>query len=127
MTLRVQKCLESIQERMKAQRPGQGNYCTIKILDTVRHIPIESILYFEAVGRRHTLLLHLDQELLEFNSSLEHFAESLGEDFWRCHRSYLVNRARIRAVHLKEQTVEMDNGETCLLSRKAKSEYQMRK
>lgn len=60
MTLRVQKCLESIRERMEAQRPGQGNYCTIKILDTVRHIPVDSILYFEAVGRRHILQLHLD-------------------------------------------------------------------
>ena len=124
MTLRVQKCLESIRERMEAQRPGQGNYCTIKILDTVRHIPVDSILYFEAVGRRHILQLHLDEELLEFNSSLDHFAEELGEKFWRCHRSFLVNRSRIQAVHLKEQLVELDNGETCLLSRKAKSVYQ---
>ena len=123
MTSRVQQCLESIRERMEAQRPGQGNYCTVKILDTVRHIPVSNILYFEAVGLRHTLQLHLDDELLEFNSSLDHFAAQLGEGFWRCHRSFLVNRERIRAVHLKEQLVELDNGETCLLSRKAKSEY----
>lgn len=125
MTLRVQRCLESICERMRDMRPGQGNYCTIKILDTVRHIPIDSILYFEAVGRRHTLRLHLDQELLEFNDSLSHFEEKLGDIFWRCHRGYLVNRERIRTVRLKEQVVEMNNGEICLLSRKAKSEYQV--
>lgn len=124
MRYRVQQCLESIRERMQSQRPGQGSYCTVKILDSVRHIPIDSILYLEAVGYRHTLRLHLDEELLEFNSSLDHFATQLGEHFWRCHRSFLVNRTRIRAVHLKEQLVELDNGETCLLSRKAKSEYQ---
>ena len=123
MTTRVQSCLESIRERMQAQRPGQGNYCTVKVMDTVRHIPVESILYLEAVGYRHTLRLHLDGELLEFNSSLDRLADQLGEGFWRCHRSFLVNRDRIRAVHLKEQTVELDNGETCLMSRKAKSEY----
>ena len=50
MTGRVQKCLESIRERMEAQRPGQGSYCTVKILDTVRHIPTDSILYLEAVA-----------------------------------------------------------------------------
>ena len=120
MTKRVQKCLESIVERMQSQRPGQGNYCTVKILDTVRHIPIDHILYLEAVGYRHTLRLHLDDELLEFNSSLNHFAKQLGDTFWRCHRSFLVNRSRI---HLKEQTVEMDNGDICLLSRKAKQDY----
>lgn len=124
MTLRVQKCLESICERMQDTRSSQGNYCTIKILDTVRHIPMDSILYFEAIGRRHTLRLHLDQELLEFNSSLSHFEKELGEKFWRCHRGYLVNRERIQTVRLKEQLVEMDNGEICLLSRKGKSEYQ---
>ena len=37
MTGRVQRCLQSIVERMQAQRPGQGNYCTVKILDTVAH------------------------------------------------------------------------------------------
>ena len=124
MITRVQSCLESIRERMLSQRPGQGSYCTVKILDTVRHIPTDSILYLEAVGYRHTLRLHLDEELLEFNSSLDHFAAQLGGGFWRCHRGFLVNRNRIRSVHLKEQLVELDNGETCLLSRKAKSEYQ---
>ena len=123
MDARVRDCLESIQERMLSQRPGQSNYCTIKILDTVRYIPLEDILYFEAVGYRHTLRLHLISELLEFNSSLEHFEKELGETFWRCHRGYLVNRAHIRNVRLKEQLVELDNGETCLLSRKAKSAY----
>ena len=109
---------------MLSQRPAQGSYCTVKILDTVRHIPTDSILYLEAVGYRHTLRLHLDNELLEFNSSLDHFAAQLGDGFWRCHRGFLVNRNRIRSVHLKEQIVELDNGETCLLSREAKSEYQ---
>lgn len=127
MAVRVQGCLESIQARMQAQRPGQGSYCTIKILDTVRHIPTDEILYFEAVGYRHTLRLHLNDELLEFNSSLGHFEEELGGTFWRCHRGFLVNRSRIKAVRLKEQLVELDNGDTCLLSRKAKSEYQAAK
>ncbi len=123
MALRVRRCLESIRERMQAQPPGQGNYCTVKILDTVRHIPLASILYFEAVGYRHTLRLHLDEELLEFNSSLDHFSAELGDAFWRCHRGFLVNRDRVKAVHLKGQQVELDNGEVCPLSRKAKSGY----
>ena len=68
-------------------------------------------------------MLHMDGEVLEFYSSLGHFEEKLGEGFWRCHRSFLVNRARIRSVRLKENLVELDNGETCLLARKAKAEY----
>lgn len=123
MSVRVQNCLVSIQERLRDEPSGQGRYCTLKLFDTVRHIPLEDILYFEALGYKHTLCLHMVNELLEFNSSLDHFGEQLEEGFWRCHRGFLVNRGHIRAVHLKEQTVELDTGEECPLSRKAKTEY----
>ncbi|MEZ3444610.1 MAG: LytTR family DNA-binding domain-containing protein [Lachnospiraceae bacterium] len=123
MAGRVNACLESICERLMNEPDGKNAYCTIKLFDTVRHIPLQKILYFEAVGSRHTLVLHMDDEVLEFNSSLNHFEEKLGAAFWRCHRSFLVNRARVRNVWLRENMVELDNGETCLLSRKAKAEY----
>ena len=121
MSVRVRDCLVSIQERLRNEPSGQGRYCTLKLFDTVRHIPVEDILYFEALGYKHTLRLHLVNELLEFNSSLDHFAEQLGEGFWRCHRGFLVNREHIRAVYMKEQLVELDTGEKCPLSRKAKA------
>ncbi|MBD5542020.1 MAG: response regulator transcription factor [Lachnospiraceae bacterium] len=123
MSVRVRDCLTSIRERLRDEPSGQGRYCTLKLFDTVRHIPIEDILYFEALGYKHTLRLHLVNELLEFNSSLDHFGEQLGDSFWRCHRGFLVNREHIRTVHLKEQIVELDTGERCPLSRKAKAEY----
>lgn len=123
MSVRVRDCLASIRDRLQDEPSGQGRYCTLKLFDTVRHIPTEDILYFEALGYKHTLCLHLVNELLEFNSSLDHFEKQLGDGFWRCHRGFLVNREHIRTVHLKEQIVELDTGEECPLSRKAKSEY----
>ena len=123
MSVRVRDCLTSIQDRLRDEPSGQGRYCTLKLFDTIRHIPIEDILYFEALGYKHTLRLHLVNELLEFNSSLDHFGEQLGDGFWRCHRGFLVNREHIRTVHLKEQIVELDTGEECPLSRKAKAEH----
>lgn len=101
---------------MEAVPPANGQVRVILLQE-------KKELYLEAVGYRHTLRMHLTDELLEFNSSLEHFSRQLGKNFWRCHRSFLVNRSHIRTVHLKEQIVELDNGETCLLSRKVKSEY----
>lgn len=123
IAVRVRDCLTSIQDRLRHEPSGQGRYCTLKLFDRVRHIPVDDILYFEALGYRHTLRLHLVNELLEFNSSLDYFGEQLGEGFWRCHRGFLVNRGHIRSVHLKEQIVELDTGEKCPLSRKAKAEY----
>lgn len=101
---------------MEAVPPANGQVRAILLQE-------KKELYLEAVGYRHTLRMHLTDELLEFNSSLEHFSRQLGKNFWRCHRSFLVNRSHIHTVHLKEQIIELDNGETCLLSRKAKNEY----
>ena len=123
MSLRVRDCLSSIQDRLRDEPSGQGRYCTLKLFDTVRHIPVDDILYFEALGYKHALRLHMVGELLEFNSSLDHFEGQLGEGFWRCHRGFLVNRSHIRLVRLKEQIVELDTGEECPLSRKAKAAY----
>ena len=123
MAVRVRDCLTSIQERLRNEPSGKGQYCTLKMFDTVRHIPIEDILYFEALGYKHTLRLYLINEILEFNNSLDHFQEQLGEGFWRCHRGFLVNRDHIKVVHMKEQIVELDTGAKCALSRKAKAEY----
>ncbi len=123
MSLRVRDCLSSIQDRLRDEPSGQGRYCTLKLFDTVRHIPVDDILYFEALGYKHALRLHMVGELLEFNSSLDHFEGQLGEGFWRCHRGFLVNRSHIRLVRLKEQIVELDTGGECPLSRKAKAAY----
>ena len=50
MAVRVRECLISIQERLASEQPKNGRYCTIRLFDTVRHIPVETILYFEALG-----------------------------------------------------------------------------
>lgn len=126
MSERVRVCLESICERLLHEPAGKKAYCSLRLFDTVRHIPLQDILYFEAAGHRHTLLLHMDNEVLEFNSSLNYFEEELGVDFWRCHRSFLVNRSRISNVRLKENLVELDSGDTCLLARKAKAEFRIK-
>ena len=61
MSVRVRDCLVSIQDRFRNEPAGQGRYCTLKLFDTVRHIPVEDILYFEALGYKHTLRLHYNR------------------------------------------------------------------
>ena len=120
MTMRVQSCLESIRERMEAQRPGQGNYCTVKILDTVRHIPIDSILYLEAVG--HYVRLHQSSgETLEWKQSFSAvLAELPAEAFVRIHRSFCVNLMHVS--RLTRKSCFLDEGMELPLSRSAYQE-----
>ncbi|MDO4272230.1 MAG: LytTR family DNA-binding domain-containing protein [Eubacteriales bacterium] len=120
ITERIQTCLANAEARILAESKENTQYYTLKISDTVRHIPLSRILYFEAIGRKHLVLLRMTDEMLEFYGSLTAIEEEVGERFWRCHRGYLVNREHIHEIHLKENSVELTNGERCLLSRRAK-------
>ena len=45
--------------------------------------------------------------------------EEQSNDFYRCHKSYLINRKHISKVIKSERIVEMSNGERCLVSVRA--------
>lgn len=121
MRKRIQVCLRSIEQRINDEAKIGGRYYSLKIFDVVHHIPIDNILYFEAQGRTHQILLYMEDEVIEFNGSLSQIAVELGEEFWRCHRGYLVNTKQIRYIHLKANEVELVNKAKCLLSRRAKA------
>lgn len=117
---RIQTCLANAEKRILAESKEDTPYYPLKMADTIRHIPLSQILYFEAIGRKHLVLLRLTNETIEFYGSLTAIEEELGDGFWRCHRGYLINREHIHEIHLKENFVELTNGEQCLLSRRAK-------
>lgn len=121
---RLQDCLYSIQQRLQDEQTDKSEYYTIKIFDTIRHIPIQEILYFEADGKQHRICLHMENENIEFFGSLQAVENKLGDAFFRTHRGFLVNRKRVACIDLKESTVQLDNGETCLLSRSARRTIQ---
>lgn len=117
---RIQSCLANAEKRILAEPKEDTPYYPLKMADTIRHIPLSQILYLEAIGRKHLVLLRLLNETVEFYGCLTAIEEELGKGFWRCHRGFLVNREHIHKIHLKENFVELTNGEHCLLSRRAK-------
>lgn len=117
---RIQACLKSIDQRLCDESNEDGGFYTLKILDEVRHIPVNKILYFEAAGRNHQIFLHMEDEIISFYGSLQQLEEELGGKFWRCHRGYLVNLYRVSRIFVKTNEIELDNQERCLLSRRAR-------
>ena len=70
-------------------------------------IPITDIFYAEAFS--HTILLHLADGEESLRMRMSDLQELLGEDFCRCHRSYIVSLEHIR--HLSRSAVFLDNGQ----------------
>lgn len=117
---RILECLQRVSQLMQQERFDQSKYYTVKVFDTVYNIPLRKILFFETSSQKHKVILHTDTERLEFFESLQAIEERIGSGFIRTHRSCLVNRMRIRAIRLKDDCVELDSGDVCPLSRKAK-------
>ena len=54
--------------------------------------------------------------MIEFSGQLKDVQAQLDSRFYRCHRSYIVNKHNIKEIDFKQSIVYMTNGETCLLS-----------
>ncbi|WP_258379416.1 LytR/AlgR family response regulator transcription factor [Enterococcus plantarum] len=103
---------------MTNDRGNQKNLFKLKDGDTVRSIDTEDIIFFESSVASHKIILHLENGEIEFYGALKEIEEQC-KSFYRCHKSYLINRNHISKIIKSERTVEMSNGETCLVSVRA--------
>lgn len=81
-------------------------------------VPLEDIIYFETSENIHKVLLHSENRIIEFHAKLKDVELSLDDRFYRCHRSFIVNRHKIKEINLKEHIVIMKNDAVCFASSK---------
>ncbi|BAL00629.1 hypothetical protein OBV_34300 [Oscillibacter valericigenes Sjm18-20] len=80
---------------------------TISVSGETRRIPYQEILYFEA--REKHIFLRTRHSEVSFYDTMEHLSEILPEDFLRCHKSYIVNTAHVRALSLAKSSLWLDD------------------
>lgn len=116
---RMVQCLlhiQKIENSEKRQIPTE--IFSIHIGSKTREVPLEDILFFKVEA--HKILLHTQNGILEFSGRLKEIESKLNADFYRCHRSYIVNTKNIESVIEDENLVQMKNGETCPFSSRLK-------
>lgn len=86
----------------------------LPLKDGIRRLSVASIRYIEAFS--HDLLIHTDQSYFSVKITMNEMGKTLGPEFFRCHRSFLVNMRRVRKI--TKNSLEMDNGDVLPLSRK---------
>ena len=85
----------------------------------VKYIPYENIYYFEA--RKRKLYIRTLTEEYTFNSTLENIEQIVGDQFIRCHRSFVVNSRKIVSIVLSDNIIKLANDIIVPLSRGYKS------
>lgn len=79
----------------------------------------KDILYVESAKRQ--VEIHTLKENITVYATMKHMEEQLGEEFYRCHRGYLVNLAYVAGYG--NGAVRLQNGETVYLAREKYSEF----
>ena len=116
----IRHCLKVITERMRREEGEEREFFSVKVMDVVRHIPVDEIVFFETAGRTHRIELHAVNDRMDFIGSMQDLEEKFGKGFLRVHRAYLVNVEQIAQLDLKSREILMKNGEKCIFSRNMK-------
>lgn len=93
----------------------QKNF-TIKAEDKIINIEYNKILFFETSNIIHKVVLHAVDRQIEFYAKMKDVEVKLDERFYRCHRSFLVNKDNIKEIDKNNRVAYMINGQECLVA-----------
>lgn len=114
--VKIRECLLKAMERYTLQTNRTHKVYTIETGGRKISVDYEDILFFETSCNIHKVILHAKDRQIEFSCTIKELTGILGDDFVRCHRSFLANRNNIKEVDAKNRMIYFTNGETCLMS-----------
>lgn len=79
---------------------------------------MDEILFFETSDKIHKISIHLEKRKIEYYGTMREIEKKVDENFFRCHRSFLINLNKINYVDKELKKIVMVNGENCYLSNK---------
>lgn len=90
------------------------NFLLIKVDGLTKKIFLQDIFYIESQNKK--VVIHTTNEIFEVYGKMDAYEIALAENFFRCHRCYLVNMAKISAYN--SDTIQLCNDEKILISAK---------
>lgn len=113
---RVYECILKANQRFSsAKNKVHGNF-SVKVNEKVFTVDYDDILFFETSPNVHKIILHCKNRQMEFLGKIKEIEKQVDGRFYRCHRSFLVNRDNIREIDFQKRVIYMVNGDECLIS-----------
>lgn len=94
---------------------SEEQYFSLETKKGIVRLPYDRIYCFEASMKR--VLVRLKREEYSYYDTLETLGTILPQEFWRCHRSYIINSNRIREYNSVLNAVVMEDGSQIPVSR----------
>lgn len=113
---KIHECLLNVQEKYTSLNNNVTKTYVINQADKCITVDYDEILFFETSTNIHKIILHAKKRIIEFNGQLKDIEKQLDYRFYRCHRSYIINKDNIAEVDFNNLIAHMNNGETCPVS-----------
>lgn len=113
---RIQQCIADAHTKYSAKSTELQKIFTIKSDDKIVNIEYRKILFFETSPTIHKVIVHAVDRQIEFYAKMKEIEEKLDDRFYRCHKSFIVNKDNIKEIDVNNRCIYMINGEQCLIS-----------
>jgi two-component system response regulator AgrA len=112
----IRKCIIDANTKYSGTLNKLQKNFSMKINGRIVNVEFRKILFFETSSKVHKIALHATDRQVEFYAKMKDIEDKLDGRFFRCHRSYLVNKDNIKEIDSKKKLAYMVNGEKCLIS-----------
>lgn len=112
---RVNSCILKAFNTYYKEKHMEG-YITINTDGRVINIRLSDIVFIETTATAHKIRIHEENRQIELYANLKDMQQKLTPNFYRCHKSYIVNKDKIRELDRKSNKVIMTNEEECYVS-----------
>ena len=102
-------------QRLSGEDEDDGSVFTVKSGAETKLLRTCDIFLFEAQGRK--VALRTKAQEISFYSSFDQLMSQLPDSFLRCHRGYIVNIRKMKAVNFSESTILLSDGSNVPFSR----------
>ncbi|MCL2016731.1 MAG: LytTR family DNA-binding domain-containing protein [Defluviitaleaceae bacterium] len=110
---RIRECVQNAYDKYnsKATNLLQTNFVFNLPGGNTNSVDISKIFYLEtAQDRAHNLNLYTKDSMHQFRSSLKDVERRLSKNFFRCHRSYIVNINKVSSFNSERLEITLENG-----------------
>lgn len=108
-------------ERINAEEAKAKEEASVSIKKgkVIYKVFLNEIVYLEVFNR--TVILHTADKDIEFYGKLKEWENSLGDDFMRCHRAFIVNMHHV--LKYNANRITLDNGVSVSLSKQKYTDF----
>lgn len=113
---RIHDCLMNANARYGSLYNNVQSNITIRANEKQYTIDCNEIMFIETSSNVHKLIIHCRNREIEFAGRIRDIEKQLDERFYRCHRSFIVNKDNIDHIDRKRYVIRMTDGQECLVS-----------